>query len=280
MLAGYLKENFPEIVQSTNFSNMELKVAHEETGFYCSGSYVDPEFFNMFSLTFLNGDPTTALSRPNSIVISKSLSLRLFGNKNPAGKTLEINDANNYSISGIIEDIPENSHIQFDFLMPFSDADDWMKTWNAKWTNTYIMLQENSRPEEVNKKISGVMNLFQPSWGNILYLVPVIKSHLYALRGRGLIAYVLIFSAMAIIIILLACVNFMNLSTARFELRQKEIFIKKISGSKRWQLAVQFLSESVFLTFIAFIIAMILVELLLPSINNLLHTSLEIKYNF
>jgi putative ABC transport system permease protein len=208
------------------------------------------------------------------------LSLRLFGNKNPAGKTLEINDANNYSISGIIEDIPENSHIQFDFLMPFSDADDWMKTWNAKWTNTYIMLQENSRPEEVNKKISGVMNLFQPSWGNILYLVPVIKSHLYALRGRGLIAYVLIFSAMAIIIILLACVNFMNLSTARFELRQKEIFIKKISGSKRWQLAVQFLSESVFLTFIAFIIAMILVELLLPSINNLLHTSLEIKYNF
>ncbi|MBN2347596.1 MAG: ABC transporter permease [Bacteroidales bacterium] len=278
-LAGYLKENFPEIIHSTNFNETQWKVAYEKKGFFCIGSFVDTLFFEMFTFPFLHGNPETSLKQPNSIIITKSLSLKLFGDGNSIDKPVKLNDGSIFTVTGVIEDVPENSHIKFDFLLPYINAIDWMDNWDSKRTNTYVMLQDKNMFEEVNKKISGVMNLFQPAWGNVLYLIPVTRSHLYSLRGRSLITYVLIFSAMAFIIVLLACVNFMNLSTSRSELRQKEIFIKKINGSKRWQIAGQFLAESILSAFIAFIIAMILVELILPSVNNLLHTSLDINYN-
>lgn len=278
-MAGYLKENFPEIVHSTSFNGGQCKVVAENNGFYCIGSYADSSFFKMFSFPFIFGDATTSLNTSHSVVITKSLSLKLFGNENPIGKLVKINEGSNYTVSAVIKDIPTNSQIKFDLLMPFCDTQDWMKKWDSKWTQTFVMLQDKSQVNQVNQKISGVMNLFQPSWKNTLYLTPFTNRHLHDINGGGLITYVWIFSSMALIVLLLACVNFMNLSTSRSELRHKEIFIKKIVGLKRLHLSAQFLSEAIFLSFISLLVALVIARCSLPLINDLLKTNLIIVFN-
>jgi putative ABC transport system permease protein len=278
-LAGYLEKEFPEIIHATSFKEGQCKIAYENKGFYCMGSYADPAFFKMFTFPFIQGDSITALEHPGSIVITKSLSFKLFGNEDPIGKPVKINETFSYTVGGVIKDVPPNSCMKFDLLMPFCDALDWMKTWNSKWTQTYVMLQNEDQSGEVNKKIMGVMDLFQPAWKNILYLVPLTKSHLYALNGGGLIIYIRIFTVMALIVLLLACINFMNLSTARSESRHKEIFVKKISGSGKIKLSLQFLSETLFLSLVSLIAAVVLAKLSIPLVNDLLNTDLKIEFN-
>ncbi len=275
-LSGYLKETYPEIIESTNYSETQFKISRETKGFYGTGSYADTAFFNMFTFPFKYGNPENSLKQPGSIVLTNSLSQKLFGDKNSIGEMVKLNEEMVYTVTGIVNDVPENSHMNFDFLIPFSDAHEGMKSWSSKWTNTYILLDDNAITSEVNNKIAQVMNKFQPAWKNILYLVPMGKSHLYNLNGGGLIIYIILFSSMAIIIVLLACINFMNLSTARSELKQKEVFIKKVIGSKKSQLGWQFIFESVLYSFIATIIAALLTILFLPAINNLFNTHLKI----
>ncbi len=276
-LAGYLKDNFPEITESTNYSEMQFKISLETKGFYVAGSYVDTAFFRMFTFPFKYGNPENSLRNPGSVVLTNSISQKLFGDKNPIGEMVQLNEEKVYTVSGVIEDVPENSQMKFDLLIPFSDASEWMKSWNSKWTNTYVLLDDKVNVDEVDNKIAQVMNNFQPTWKNILYLVPMGKSHLYNINGGGLIIYVILFSSMAVIIVLLACINFMNLSTARSEIRQKEVFIRKVIGSKKSQLGWQFIFESVFYSFIATVIAALLTILLLPAINNLFNTHLSIN---
>jgi putative ABC transport system permease protein len=277
-LASYLKEEFPEIVHSTSFKEGQCKIAYKTNGFYCNGSFVDSSFFEMFTYPFIKGDVLTSLKQPNTIIITESLCSKLFGSENPIGKLVKLNEETNYYVTGVIKDIPQNSHMQFDVLMPFSNAHDWMKTWDSKWTQTYVMLQNGSKLEEVNKKIAGVMNLFQPSWNDILYLVPITKSHLCNLDGGGLIVYIWIFSLMALIVLLLACINFMNLSTSRSDLRYKEIFIKRLTGFKRSQVSLQFLSEALLLSFISLFVAVVLAKFSLPLINNILQSHLQLTF--
>jgi putative ABC transport system permease protein len=278
-LAGYLRQNFPEIVQSTSFNVGQCKVAFETQGFYCKGSYADSAFFKMFTFPFITGDATTALDQSHSAVITESLSKKLFGNVDPIGKLIKIDENTQYAVTGVIRDIPDNSMIQFDLLMPYCDALPWMKTWNSKWTQTYVMLEKGSNPEEVSNKISGVMNIFQPSWENILYLTPLTESHLHNLTGGGLIVYVWVFSLMAVVILLLACINFMNLATSRSELRLKEIFIKKIVGSKRFQVSAQFISEAILIAFVSLAIATLAVKIMLPFVNTMLQAQLHLSLN-
>lgn len=278
-LAGYLKENFPEIVHSTSFNGGQCKVAADNKGFYCIGSYADSSFFKMFSFPSIFGDATTALNKSHSVVITESLSLKLFGHENSIGELVRINEGADYTVSAVIKDIPANSHIKFDLLMPICDSQDWMKTWNSKWTQTFVMLEDENQVQQVNQKIAGVMNLFQPSWKNTLYLTPLTNRHLHNINGGGLITYIWIFSSMALLVLLLACVNFMNLSTSRSELRHKEIFIKKIIGLKRVNLSVQFLAEALFLTFLSLLVALILAKFSLPLINSILKTNLHLGFN-
>ena len=278
-LAGYLKENFPEIVHATSFNGGQCKVAADNKGFYCVGSYADSSFFKMFSFPFLFGETTTALNKSHSVVITESLSLKLFDHENSVGELVRINEGADYTVSAVIQDIPENSHIRFDLLMPICDSQDWMKTWNSKWTQTFVMLEDENQVQQVNQKIAGVMNLFQPSWKNTLYLTPLTNRHLHDINGGGLITYIWIFSSMALLVLLLACVNFMNLSTSRSELRHKEIFIKKIIGLKRLHLSVQFLSEALLLTFMSLLVALVLAKISLPLINSVLKTNLHLAFN-
>jgi putative ABC transport system permease protein len=278
-LAEYLKENFPEILQTTNFSGMQWKLSHEIEGFFCIGSYVDPAFFEMFTFPLIRGNPNIVLNNPYSIVVSNTLAQKMFGNNDPIGKTLKLNDQTDLTITGVYQDIPKTSHMQFDFVIPFEIAPAWMKMWDRKCTETYVLLRENYSLGEINQKIYGVMNEHNPTWKNVLYLNPMTKSHLYTPGGGGLIIYVHIFSILAILILVVACINFMNLSTARYEKRMKEIGIRKTVGSSKITLVSQFMMETAVFSFLSLLIAVILVELTLPYVNNILNKQINMHYS-
>ncbi|HTX19108.1 MAG TPA: ABC transporter permease [Bacteroidota bacterium] len=271
-LANYLKDNFPEVEQSTSYSAMSWKVSHDVRGFFCKGGLVDSSFFRMFTFPLEEGNPESVLAGPASIVISRSLAQKLFGHSDPVGQPLTLNDKPGMVVTGVFSDVPSTSQMQFDFVIPFSNGPEYTRMWDRKSTQTYVLLRADASPDTMNKKISGVMDTFNPTWKNILFLFPMTKSHLYEPGGGGPIVYVYIFSAFGFLILVVACINFMNLSTARSEQRLKEIGIKKTVGSSRMELARQFMTESMFLSFVSLLIAVVLVELSLPALNDMLGT--------
>ena len=278
-LAKYLKDNYPEIEQAANYSEMRAKVSYETNGFFCKGSIVDPAFFQMFSFPLKSGDVNSVFKNQYSVIISRSLAQKMFGQRNPLGKTLKLNDLQGFMITDIFSDIPTTSHIQFDFAISYLAAPNGMNKWGQKSVNTYVLLSKNASFDEINKKIYGVMNKHNPTWKNILYLFPLTKSHLYEPGGTDPILYIYIFSVFGFLILIVACINFMNLSTARSEKRLKEIGIKKTIGSSRLELIKQFMSESIIMSFIALLIAVILVELSLPYLNSILGTYIAMIYS-
>jgi len=281
-LAAYLKDNYPEIIKATNYKHWQKKISVGEKSFLSTGSYVDPAFFEMFTFPFMKGEPKTAFIDPYSIVITEDLAKKFFGNDDPLGQTITyyvFSEGIDLKVTGVMKNIPQNSHIQFDFLIPFEISYQWMKTWENNAVYIYVMLHENSSFQEVSSKIFNVLITHRPESQDVLHLQPLKKIHLYAPGGGGQITYVYIFSAMALIILLIACINFMNLSTARSEKRSKEICIRKVLGSSRLQLIKQFLNESVFLSFLALLLALVIVELILPSINSILGTQLDLRFS-
>lgn len=278
-LAKYLKDNFPEIERSTVYSEGTYKLSRETKGFFCSGSIVSPDFFKMFSYPLEEGNPDALLNSPNSIVISRSLAEKIFGSENPVGKMLKLNDQPGFNITGVFSDVPAISSLQFEFVIPVSGAPEYFKMWDRKCTVTYILLQKSASLRDINKKIYGVMNTHNPEWKNTLHLFPVAKSHLYEADGRGPIVYIYVFSLFAVLILIIACINFMNLSTARSEKRMKEIGIKKTVGSSRIELIKQFMIETIFFSFISLLIAIILVELSLPGLNSILGEHITMIYS-
>ncbi|UCE42564.1 MAG: ABC transporter permease [Candidatus Aminicenantes bacterium] len=279
-LTDYLKNNYPEIIGATNYKHWKRKVAVGDKSYLSTGSYVDPSFFAMFTFPFIKGNPQTALDNPNSIVITEDLAAKFFGDDDPLGKTISyyvFSQKIDLEVTGVIQNVPQNSHLQFDFLIPYEIGYDWMKTWNNNSGWIYVMLNPNSSYRELGEKISGVLQIHRPESADVLHLQPLEKIHLFAPRGVGQIVYVYIFSIMALIVLMIACVNFMNLSTARSEKRCKEIGIKKIVGSSRAQLIRQFLTESIVMAFMALMIALLLVQVVLPSINAMLGTQLELN---
>ncbi len=278
-LAKYLKENFPEIEQSTNYAETQWKISRGTKGFFCTGSVVDSVFFQMFSFPLEEGNPNTVLTSPNSIVISRSLAQKIFGQSDPVGQALKLDDRPGMIVTGVFSDVPETSHLHFDFVISFSGAPDWMKMWDRKCVYTYVLLRENTSFDEINKKIYGVMNIHNPTWKNVLYLFPITKSHLFEPGGGGPIIYVYIFSLFGILILIVACINFMNLSTARSEKRLKEIGIKKTVGSSRMELVWQFMAETILLSFVSLLIAIAIVELSLPGLNNTLGVHIVMTFS-
>jgi putative ABC transport system permease protein len=278
-LAAYLREHFPEFNSTTDFRPWEAKIAFDNKSFSSIGSYVDPTFFSMFSFPLEKGESKTALSHPNSIVITKNLAAKLFGrDEDPMGKTISYDSGVSKNIpltvTGILKDIPQNSHLQFDFLVSFEIIHDWMKTWRNKNVFAYVLLEKNIIPEDVNQKISGVLKEHKYDSNLNLYLQPIKRVHLHALGGGGRITYVYIFSMIAFLVLFIACLNFMNLSTAQSEQRFKEIGVKKVVGSSRFQLIMQFLCESMILSLLSLLLALFIAVLFLPSLNSMLGTQI------
>lgn len=281
-LGPLLKDQYPEIIDTARHTPVRLDIGREEIHFRESAAIVDESFLKMFSFLLLEGTPQAALEDPYSIVISDEMREKYFAGEDPMGKALRVGESLELNVTGVLQDIPKNSHLQFDCLIPFKllgesgyDMDDWGN--NNYWT--YIQLTEKASSQEVEAKISGIIQEHVPRSSSLLRLQPVVRIYLYNPGGGGLITYLYIFAGMAVFILLIACINYMNLSTARSTNRAKEVGIRQVVGANRTQLIKQFMGESILFTFIALIIGLVLVHLLLPVSSQLAGKPISMKYS-
>ncbi|MBI3110435.1 MAG: ABC transporter permease [Ignavibacteriales bacterium] len=277
-LAPALKAQFPEILKSTRLSFNSLTVKKEDKVFTEGVAFADPDIFEIFTLPFVKGDPQTALSAPHSIVLTEEAAEKYFGTDEPLGQILRINNRDDFLVTGVIKNIPEHSHLRYDILAPFlylEELGSSMKNWGSNWCYTYVLLQQNILHTEVDKKIINLINTNQENSGTEIYLQPLTEIHLSSsgkytadIGGHGDIQYVRIFIVVALFVLLIACMNFMNLATARSDKRAKEIGLRKVVGAQRHQLMKQFLTEAVILSLLAFFAALALTEVLVPIFND------------
>ena len=287
-LGAALRESFPEVESAVRICSKEKKlVSREDKSFFEDDFFlVDPSFFDVFTFPLLKGHPEMILSDPWSVVISEKAAEKYFGNEDPIGQTLTYEKKYEFKITGVLENIPENSHFRSDFFASMGCADDlhwegFLEDWTQSSVYTYILLRNGYHSEEFEKKLTALLEnqLASRTSGAFsdekIHLQPITRIHLHSnlsaeLEENSDIRIIYFYSLIAAIILLIACVNFMNISTARASTRYKEVGMRKVIGAQRWQLIRQFLSESVMLSFLALPIAVIIVQLFLPYFRNLL----------
>ncbi|MBS1520371.1 MAG: ABC transporter permease [Bacteroidetes bacterium] len=260
---------------------------------YLGGGAAGPDFFKMFQFPFVKGNPNTALKDTYSIVLTEPTAKALFGDADPMGKTVRIDNSQSLKVTGVIKEIPKNSTLQFHYIMPFAFGEatqDWMKLGRTKWTwnsfNAYVVLEPGANYAQIAPKIRDIVNKRSPEMRVAkpeVFLHPMKDWHLYSdfKNGKsvgGFIEYVRMFSIIGILVLAIACINFMNLSTARSEKRAREVGVRKAIGSGRIDLVYQFLLESILITFISFLLGLLLVQLALPSFNTLTGSYIHIPY--
>ncbi|MFA6088094.1 ABC transporter permease [Mucilaginibacter sp.] len=292
-LAATLANNFPEVERTARLihdTGVRIKKGNE----YIQEEkvvYADSELFNVFTLPMIEGDPRTALSEPNTAVITETTAKRYFNNTQAVGKTLTVMGNINYKITGVIKDIPNQSHFKFDFFLSLAArADAKSNEWNNFSYTTYILFKPGADPKKLEAKLPGILkknmgtnyDRLEKS-GNYFHLniTPLTDIHLlsnrqYELGANSSITYVYIFSAIALFVLLIACINFMNMSTARSANRAREVGVRKVLGSSRSSLIAQFLSESILVTIAAAIIAVLAAWALLPLFNQISGKELSI----
>jgi putative ABC transport system permease protein len=274
-LSPYLKAEYPEVIHSTRYATQgKILLKYEDTDIYQEGGVmVDSDFLKMFTIPFLKGNPETALESPISILLSEEVARKLFGSSDPIGRTLNMNTSVDMKVTGVFEDYPSNSHISFQFIFPIAlvmaNNKDY-ETWDYNNIRTYVLLRKNTPVDSVDAKIRDVVERHRPQDKRAMSLQPITRVHLNPLyQSGGTILYVYLFSALAFFILLIACINFINLTTARSSNRAKEVGIRKTVGACRSHLVRQFFGESLLLTLIASVLAIGLVYLFLPMFNNL-----------
>lgn len=255
------------------------------------GLGVTEDFLKMFSFKMIKGNAETALNDPTSIVLTETTAKLLFGDEDPINKTLTIDSQRELKVTGVIQDVPKQSTLQFDHLLPFAyleSSQNFIQRSRNSWYNNsfqvYVQLQPNADVASVNASIKDIIKDNNAEAGSTaLFLYSISQWRLYSdfkdgKPSGGLIEYVRMFTIIAIFILVIACINFMNLATARSESRAREVGIRKSVGSRRRQLIFQFLGESLVITTLAFITGVVLVELALPAYNTLVGKSISIQY--
>lgn len=278
-LGPFLKATFPEISHASRAATGTFVFHYGATAIRATGITVEPSFFEMFTVKFLAGDPKTALAKNNDIILTAKLAQKYFGNDDPIGKVLRVFTFD-FVVAGVVENAPENSHFQYEFILPFEifKTFGWntLDRWDSNNYYTYVLLNENAKVELLDAKIKNVINkqLNEEESGTDIYLQALTKIHLFSklaadLTGHGDIQYVYIFSIVAVFVLLIACINFMNLATARSTKRAKEIGMRKVIGAKRIQLVMQFMVESIVCSLAALVFASVFVWLLMPAFNEI-----------
>ncbi len=295
-LGPHSEQVYPEVLDSIRFCNgfQKFLVEFDEKVFSEEIGIVDPSYLTAFTFPFLRGDPQTALEDPYSLIMTEKMARKYFGSEDPIGKVIRILSSRkqtiNFTVTGILKDIPRHSHLQFQILLPFQTLDEmvwWVQDFE-KWSDwsffTYILTKPGISIPELSGKITDLVR--QNDQGDDLtskfFLQPLAKIHLhshfkYDLAGHGDIRTIYIFAIVAAFILLIACANFMNLSTARFSHRSREVGLRKTIGAHRTQLIKQFLGESMFFVLIALFVALILIKLSLPLFNQM--TGKPLKLN-
>ena len=301
-MAFTMVKDYPQVENAVRFRNYgpslvkkgEQNIKEERIIF------ADSTLFAVFTLPMLQGNPRTALTEPNTVVITKTIADKYFGSVNAVGQVMRFDNQNNFKVTGVIKDVPENSHFNYDFFVSMAGAEE---SRNAVWAsfnfNTYLLLHKGIDPKLVETKLSETTKKyfwpqvqqmmkvdpddFKKSGNYINFsLIPLPNIHLYSdriaeLAANSDIQIIYIFSLVAIIILLIACINFMNLSTARSANRAKEVGIRKVLGTQRFSLISQFLTESVLMSLLSFFLAIEIALLLLPYFNQLAAKKLSLS---
>ncbi len=284
--AQYLKNEYPEIIRASRFILSPLTLKKGDESVEEIAAYVDRDFLKMFDVRFIEGDVNSALNDPHSIIFTEEMAFKFFGNEDPLGKTFQSN-GNEAKITGVVKNLPHNSHINFNFLAPV----EWLKEYlppDNEWQVrdlTYIELKEGTDWRSLDNKLSGFLKSHQEGSDSEMHLQNIKNIHLYSSQKymfdsseKGDIVYVRILTLVAFLILVIACINFMNLSTAQSTDREREIGIRKISGANRQKIVLQFFIESLLTVTAALVIAIILAELLLPAFNQFTAKDLQITH--
>ncbi|MFC2157043.1 ABC transporter permease [Acidobacteriota bacterium] len=276
-----LKRDFPEIEKATWYGEFPVLLKYGENTFFEDAAVVGEDFLEMFTFPFILGDSKKAFVDKNSVVMTRSTAEKYFGNSNPIGESVLSENSIELTVTGVIEDVPGNSHMNFDLLIspvPFV-GEERMLTWSMD-VGAYVLLAAQSDPNIVRDKISGTIVKYDRRTNHDFTpgLFPLRKVHLYSLSGADPVIYVYVFSLIALIVLLIACINFMNLTTARSSIRVNEIGIRRVLGGVRKDLIKQFLGESIGLACFAMLVAVLLVYLFLPSFNQLAEKQLQMDW--
>ncbi len=281
-LGPALLEEFPEVVAFSRFYGERFLVTVEENAFKEVVMMADPGFLEIFDFPLIEGDSKNALSDPNNILLTHEMATKYFGEENPIGKVLTLDREIEMKIVGVFEDIPKNSTYSFDFLTPISlatqtrDAEYLDHWWNCSFI-TFVQLQKQSSYQQINQKIAGRIKQERPDASEIPVLVPYSTFRSQGIMGNnGTGPQVRLFTLIGFLILTIAAINFTNLTTARSAQRAREVGIRKVLGAERAQLLVQFFGESLLFTMVAFVLALVLVELALPGFRDLTGKSMTI----
>ncbi|HVU54465.1 MAG TPA: ABC transporter permease, partial [Puia sp.] len=291
-LARALEKDLPEIERAVRVrSQGTILLSVGDKKIMRSGTAVDTGFLQMFSFPMLEGDPAKALNDAHSIVLTERTAKSLFGNDDAMGKTIKLKDKDNFVVTGILKDIPHNTRFDFEYLLPWSyikygEGQDL--GWGDNSISTYVLLKPHTSLASAQPKIRTLRQKYDEGSKAVkweLFLYPLDRWRLYSNftdgveDSGGIITFVKLFGIIAGFILLIACINFMNLSTARSEKRAKEVGIRKVVGARKGVLIIQFIGESVFLAALAGLVAVILVQVSLPAYNQLTEKHLTIDFN-
>lgn len=280
LLAEALEAEMPEVkhaVRSTTWPWQQL-FAYGDKSLKVNGRYTDPEFFEVFTFPLLHGDVKTVLAQPRSVVISETVARQFFNSPEEAmGKLFRINESQSYKVTGVMQDVPKNSTMQFDYVMPVEDwinspGNEWLQEWGNNALRTFLQLQPGTDIAAFNEKVKPFIQKYHKESTTEVFVQPVADMYLYNdfREGKdGFIERVRLFSVVAVFILVIACINFMNLATARSSKRAKEVGVRKAIGASKGSLVRQFMVESVLMAFLALFVAVNLAGILLPDFNDL-----------
>lgn len=285
LLAAAIKAEIPGIADACRLNRSTLLFNVGEQSIFENGCYADSSYFRLFDTQFVQGNANDAFRELYSVVISEKMAARFFGSAaNAYGRIFKVDNDQTYTVSGVVKDLPENSTLQFDWIAPFSiyaKNRDYLTRWGAYSTNTYVELSPNANMAAINKQLYGFIERKQAGATARPFLFSMNDWHL---RGNfedgkqtgGRITYVRMFGGIAWIILLIACINFMNLATARSGKRAREIGVRKVMGAGKNMLTLQFIGEAICMALLAVMIAVVLIVLLLPMFNTLVEKQLTL----
>jgi len=282
-LAHILREECPEVIHTARFAaNSGIAVKKDEHVFFNDTiGFADPEFLKIFTFPLLKGDINTVLSDKGSILLTEKMARKYFGQDDPIGQTVNLNDTQDLIVTGVLHDLPARSSIKFDCIIPFV----WFfgggqepEHWGGNPLATWALLQPQTELQQTAGRITAIVERHDSSEGfqRAFHLFPLSRMHLHSPAGNGLNRTLIIFSLIAFLVLIIACINYMNLSTARAVVRAKEIGVRKVMGAKKNDLVRQFIGESLLITFITLFIAVFLLALALPVFNELVEKQLSL----
>ncbi len=290
VLAPAVKTEIPGVTNTCRIYDVDAVLfSIGDKAMYAGGYYADASLFSMFTLPFVQGNAATAFAQRYSLVITQKTATKFFGDdKNVIGKTVRVDNKQDYVITGVIKDIPTNSSLQFEFVAPFDiifDQSPWLHRWGNNSLSTYVELKTNASAASVNKILYNFIQQREPQSNARPFLWSLSQWHLYDQfengkeTGGGQIQYVHHFSVIAWVILFIACINFMNLATARSEKRAREVGVRKVLGAGKQKLILQFIGEALFIALLSAMVAVIIIILVLPFFNTLVQKQLIIGFD-